>query len=74
MERHSYWTNKYAELSSAGKDRAGYGYTDEALSTFPRYNVLNAILFEVERYRPEEFGTLDEAKRFFRLRVNRSAP
>ncbi len=67
MDRYSYWTEKYAELSSAGKDRAGYGYTDEALYTFPRYNVLNAILFEIERYRPEEFATFDEAKRFFSL-------
>jgi hypothetical protein len=67
MDRYSYWTGKYAELSAAGKGRAGYGYTDEALRTFPRYNVLKAILFEIERYRPEEFGTFDEAKHFFRL-------
>lgn len=51
MDRYSHWTGKYAELSSAGKGRAGSGYTDEALYTFPRYNVLNAILFEIERYR-----------------------
>ncbi len=31
--------------------------------------MLNAVLFEIERYRPEEFATLDEAKRFFRLAV-----
>ena len=67
MDRYLYWTEKYAELSAAGKGRAGSGYTDEALYTFPRYNVLNAILFEVERYRPEEFGTFDEAKSFLRV-------
>lgn len=66
MSRYSYWTKRYSELVSAGKDRVGYGYTEEALSTFPRYNVLKAMLIEVERQRPESFTSLDEAKRVFR--------
>lgn len=65
MDGYSHWTQKYNELSFVGKDRADCD--DEAHRTFPRYNVLNAILIEVERYRPEEFSSLDEAKRFFRL-------
>ncbi len=65
MDRYSYWTKEYGELAAMGKDRAGSGYTQEALCTFPRYNVLNAILIEIERHRPEKFSTLDEAKRFF---------
>lgn len=66
MERYSYWTKKYGELASAGKDRSGYEYTKEALYTFPRYNVLNAILVEVERHRPVDFTSLNEAKRVFK--------
>lgn len=49
-----------------GKDRSGYEYTEEALCTFPRYNVLKAILVEVERHRPGDFTSLNEAKRAFR--------
>lgn len=67
IDRHFYWSKKYSELDSARKNLTNYGYTDEALRTFPRYNVLNAILVETERYRPEEFETLDEAKNFFSL-------
>ena len=63
MERYSYWTKQYADLVSAGKNRSGYEYTKEALCTFPRYNVLNAILVEVERHRPADFTSLEEAKR-----------
>jgi len=66
MNRYSYWTKRYGELVSAGKDRAGYEYTEEALCTFPRYNVLNAMLVEIERQRPENFTSLNEAKRVFR--------
>lgn len=69
INNYSRWTEKYSELASAGKNRAGYNYTDEALYIFPRYMLLSAILVEVERYQPEEFATLDEAKRFFRLIV-----
>jgi len=66
MNRYSYWTKRYGELVSAGKDRAGYEYTEEALCTFPRYNVLNAMLVEIERQRPENFTSLNEAKCVFR--------
>lgn len=65
MDRHFYWSKKYSELDSARKNFTNDGYTDEALRTFPRYNVLNAILTETECYRPDEFKTLDEAKKFF---------
>lgn len=63
IQRHKYWTDKYGELASAGRDRMARGYTEEALRTFPRYNVLRAILIEVERYDPASFATLDEARR-----------
>jgi hypothetical protein len=66
MERYCYWTKTYGELVSAGKDRSGSEYTKEALYTFPRYNVLDAILVEVERHRPVDFTSLDEARRVFK--------
>jgi hypothetical protein len=69
MENHFYWSEKYSQLNTGGIGRSA-GYTDKQLATFPRYNVLSAILFAVERYRPEDFKTLDEAKRFFCLVAN----
>ena len=70
MDRHFYWSKKYTELDSARKNLTNNGYTDEALKTFPRYNVLNAILTEIEKYRPDEFETLNDAKKFFTLIVS----
>ena len=67
FERYAYWTSKYSELGRAGRDRMGSRYTDEALSTFPRNNVLEAIRQELERYRPEDFSDLEEARAFFQL-------
>lgn len=66
MDRYSYWMERYSELASLGKARSGYEYTGEALCTYPRYNVLNAMLVEIERHRPEDFTSLDEARRVFR--------
>lgn len=67
IENSARWWEKYYEIASVGNERSGFGYTDEALYIFPRYMLLNAILVEVERYLPEDFSTLDEAKRFFCL-------
>lgn len=67
MDNSSYCSEKYSKLLATEEPRVKYGYSDEALYTFPRYNVLNAILFETERFRPEEFKSLDEAKNFFKL-------
>jgi hypothetical protein len=46
-----------------GAARIGAGYSDEAYNTFPRYNVLNAILTDLERFDPDalpEFPELTE--------------
>jgi hypothetical protein len=55
---------KYSKIS---QDRIGYAYTPEALATFPRYNALNAILIEIERYRPNDFSNFEEARELFIL-------
>lgn len=36
-------------------------YTNKALSIFPRYNVLYAVLYEIEKFLPEDFSDLEEA-------------
>lgn len=58
MMVHSRWTERYAEI---GGGRSG-AYTRQELDTFPRYNVANAMLEEVERLQPDEAWTLAEAR------------
>jgi hypothetical protein len=69
MDRYSHWANAYSELVAQGKERKsdGYHYTDEALNTFPRYQVLNAILIDIERLRPEQFKSVKEAEELIGL-------
>jgi len=64
LERYAHWVQRYAEIVRRGRDRErdGYNYTPEALATFPRYNVLNAIRVELERIDPAEFGDFGAAK------------
>jgi hypothetical protein len=49
IDRYAHWSTVYSKLNDEGKGRVGSGYSDEALNTFPRYNVLTAILIEIER-------------------------
>ena len=60
LERYAYWTECYADI--AGRERDGYHYTPEALATFPRYNVLDAIRVELERIDPAGLGDFEAAK------------
>jgi hypothetical protein len=59
LDQHAFWCERYSEGVRRGGDRQREGchYTDEALTIFPRYNVLNAIRVELERIDP---GTLDD--------------
>jgi len=61
-ERHTFWMDEYSKICKAGRARVGRSYTKEALSVFPRYNVLSAILEEIERFVPEDFSDLNEAR------------
>jgi hypothetical protein len=65
IEHYSGWAEKYGEIRANGGDRIGYGYSDSALSTFPRYLYYEAALEQIERYRPDEFASVDDAKAFF---------
>ena len=64
LERHAYWCDRYSEIVRQGGDRQrdGYHYTPEALATFPRYNVLNAIRIELERMDPTKFADLENTR------------
>jgi hypothetical protein len=64
LERRVYWCERYSEISRQGRDRQsdGYDYTPEALATFPRYNVLNAIRVELERIALPGLATLEDAR------------
>lgn len=64
LERYALWAERYAEIVRRGGDRerGGYHYTSEALSTFPRYNILNAIRVELERIDPGELRDVEAAK------------
>lgn len=62
MEKYNYWTAEYSKIVFSGRDRNGYDYTPRALRTFPRYNVLNAILIELERTDPKELADLNDTR------------
>jgi hypothetical protein len=67
LEQIAHWQQAYTKLCAAGKDRAskpggGWTYTEKAYGLFPRYNVLQAILSEVERAVPTDFDSIDTAR------------
>jgi hypothetical protein len=64
MEAHARRSAEYEEIVRHGRNREkdGYHYTDEARRTFPRYNVLAAILEEVETLAPEALGTKEDTR------------
>jgi hypothetical protein len=66
IDNHSYWLYKYFELDES-KRFENSNYTNEAYSIFPRYNILNALLIEIERFQPKDFNDFEEAKEFFCL-------
>lgn len=64
IERGYFWRDEYSKLCDQDRNRKkdGYNYTDEAHDMFPRYNVLDAILIEVEKHNPEVFESLEQTK------------
>lgn len=70
-ERAGEWENRYSTLRSdeeRARRREGlpepttYGYSSEALATFPRYHVLHAIQAAVEALTRADLGSLEEAR------------
>jgi hypothetical protein len=67
IQRILVWKGVYADLTASGRDHVRlrddvWEYTKEARGVFPRYNVLDAILLEVERWVPEPSTSLDETR------------
>jgi hypothetical protein len=64
LERHAYWCKRYSEIvrKRGDRQRGGYHYTREELATFPRYNVLNAIRVELERFEPANLGDVEQTR------------
>jgi hypothetical protein len=60
------WKKRYAELCATGgnqvtKSDGSWEYTAEAYAIFPRYEVLEAILAEIETFSPTDFRSISEA-------------
>jgi hypothetical protein len=62
MDRYNYWQEKYTLLANDGRCADVYRYSDEALNIFPRYNLLKAVLIEIERFTPQDISSLIEAR------------
>jgi hypothetical protein len=72
IERASIWHERYSELRAAGlatvPTTGGTGtYTRAAFEIFPRYQTLAAIKNEVERFLPDNFNSLEEARSMLAL-------
>jgi hypothetical protein len=65
IENYQFWAEKYSQIDETRS--SNNNYTDEAYSIFPRYNVLDAILTEIEKFQPKDFGDFEEARDFFCL-------
>ncbi|GAA2568199.1 hypothetical protein GCM10010435_47530 [Winogradskya consettensis] len=57
MARYDELQTRYSLLPGGGRE--GYHYTTEAKQIFPRYNVVEAILTEVERLDPESLPAVE---------------
>ncbi|MEL7128459.1 MAG: hypothetical protein AAGK23_02840 [Pseudomonadota bacterium] len=62
MKRHSLWCKEYEPLVLSGKDRDGYYYTDEACEIFPRYNVAQSALVDIEKLNFDNLPNLEELR------------
>lgn len=56
------WAEAYGELRATRGGGGALVYSDDDYRTFPRYNVLNAILEAIETWVPEEVATVEEAR------------
>lgn len=62
LERHAHWAELYMVMVRGNRDRDGYHYTPDALNTFPRYQILNAIRVELETIDPAGLSTFESAR------------
>lgn len=69
LDRYQMWCDRYAEIVRRNGDRAsdGFNYSTEALATFPRYLVLDAIRIDIETLDPEALNDVEETRAFLAL-------
>jgi hypothetical protein len=60
MDRYDELSRRYAALPNQGRAADGYHYRREAWRVFPRYNVVEAILVQVERLDPDRLPKLSD--------------
>ena len=65
--RYAHWSAEYTALVASGRHQitnadGSWIYTDASYRIFPRYNVLEAIRVEVERFVPSDFETIEVAR------------
>jgi hypothetical protein len=59
------WRERFSVLCSTGRNKVtnsdgSWAYTDEAYGIFPRYEILKAILAEIESFSPTDFKSAGE--------------
>ena len=59
VDRRREWIDAYTRVPNEGRASDGYHYRDDAKDIFPRYNVLDAILVEIERLDPEDLPSVE---------------
>jgi hypothetical protein len=64
LDQHAYWCERYSEIvrKRGDRQRDSYHYTPEALTTYPRYNLLNAIRVELERMNPANLDDVEDTR------------
>lgn len=68
LDEFSHWRKQYLALVVEGRERVprpgspGWGYSQEAYATFPRYRVVEAILAGVEGIVPSHFASAKEVR------------
>ena len=67
IDKERYWHEIYTKMVDSGQDRDGGYYTDESYDVFPRYQILSAILEEVEGILLEELTELEEAREIIKM-------
>jgi hypothetical protein len=63
IDRYAELTEAYAKLPNSGRTDDGYHYSDEAIRIFPRYRMVEAILFKVEELDSDGLPPRDELMR-----------
>ncbi|SIN64171.1 hypothetical protein [Chitinophaga niabensis] len=71
MEHYHYWATRYSK-ERTGQDYPTYSYSDNDYDLFPRYNILAAMLGEIETLVGKSFPSLTDCRTSL-IQIGRSA-